>query len=418
MNVAPLGRAAAAAGGGAQWFGPLAPMPPAAPPEVAGRRFDFPPGFNMQTRPRGYEPIGFAELRALADAHDLLRIVIETRKDQIARHEWNIRPREGRLAPDDARVRRIEAFWARPDGALCWDAWLRMLLEDLFVIDAPALWCERSRGGDLLRLHPIDGATLKCVIDDWGRPPAAPLPAYQQVLHGLPAIDYTARDILYRPRNRRVHKVYGYSPVEQVLVTVNIALRRQVYQLQYYTEGNIPEALIGVPEGWTPEQIERFQLYWDALYSGNTAQRRHAKFVPGGVAKTFIPTKEPELTGAADEWLARIVCFAFSVSPQALMRMMNRATAEEATDQAAAEGMAPLMQWVKSLVDDVIAQEFASPDLEFRWKDDRTGDPAKVASIATEYVKNGIKSVNEVRGELGLDPIAGGERPTLQSPRS
>ena len=80
---------------------------------------------------------------------------------------------------------------------------------------------------------------------------------------------------------------------------------------------------------------------------------------------------------------------------------MNRATAAEASDQAAAEGMAPLMQWVKSLVDDVIAQEFASPDLEFRWKDDRAGDPATVASIATDYVKNGIKSVNEVRGELG-----------------
>ena len=75
-----------------------------------------------------------------------------------------------------------------------------------------------------------------------------------------------------------------------------------------------------MPEGWTPEQIERFQDYWDALYAGNTAQRRHAKFVPGGVAKTFIPTKEPELTGAADEWLARVVCFAFSVSPQGFVR--------------------------------------------------------------------------------------------------
>ena len=92
------------AGGGAQWFGPLEPMAPIAPPEVAGRQFDFPPGFNLQTRPRAYEPIGFMELRALADAYDLLRRVIETRKDQIARHEWNIKPREGRLAPDDARV--------------------------------------------------------------------------------------------------------------------------------------------------------------------------------------------------------------------------------------------------------------------------------------------------------------------------
>ena len=318
MAVGPLGRigTAQAAARGADWFGPLQPLAPVAPPDVAGRQFDFPPGFNLTTQPRAYEPIGFFELRALADAYDLVRIIIETRKDQLARLDWSVRPRAGRLAAGDARVRRIEAFLARPDGFNGWDAWLRTLLEDLFVIDAPALWCERSRSGALLYLHPIDGASLKRVIDDWGRTPLPPLPAYQQVLHGMPAVDYTARDILYRPRNGRVHKVYGFSPVEQILVTVNIALRRQVHQLQYYTEGNIPEALIGAPESWTPEQIERFQLYWDGLYSGNTAQRRHAKFVPGGVAKTFIPTKEPDLTGAADEWLARVCCYAVSVSPQ------------------------------------------------------------------------------------------------------
>ena len=400
----------AGAGGGADWFGPQAPMPPAAPTEVGGRRFDFPPGFNLQTRPRAYEPIGFLELRALADAYDLLRVIVETRKDQVARLDWIIRPRRAAgAATDDPRVGRIEAFFRRPDGCSSWDAWLRELLEDLFVIDAPSLWCERDRAGRLLHLHPLDGATIKRVIDDWGRTPAPPLPAYQQVLHGLPAVDYTARDILYRPRNTRVHKVYGFSPVEQIVVTVNIALRRQVFQLQYYTEGNIPEALIGTPDNWTPEQIERFQTYWDGINAGNTAERRHAKFVPGGVAKTFLPTKEPELTGATDEWLARLCCYAFSVSAQPFVRMMNRATAEEAQDQALSEGLAPIRQWVKALVDGIIAAEFGAPDLEFAWADDLPADAATLASIAAQYVKAGIKSVNEVRRELGLTPVAGGD---------
>ena len=57
-----------------------------------------------------------------------------------------------------------------------------------------------------------------------------------------------------------------------------------------------PEALIGVPDGWNPDQIRQFQAYWDSLNSGDTPERRHAKFVPGGVAKTFIPTREPVMS--------------------------------------------------------------------------------------------------------------------------
>ena len=397
------------------WFGPLAPMPPQAPAEIAGRQFDFPSGYNLVTRPRAYEGTSFAELRALADSYDLIRLVIESRKDQLERLAWSIRARAPGGAKSDPRIAVISALFACPDGVHPWPTWLRLVLEDLLVIDAPALYLRRSRDGKLRALEPLDGATIKRVIDDWGRTPSPPEPAYQQVLKGLPAVDYTADELLYLPRNPRVHKVYGFSPVEQVQMTVNVALRRQIWTLQYYTEGNIPEALIGVPDTWTPDQIRQFQGYWDSLHEGNTAQRRHAKFVPGGVAKTFIPTREPALKDPFDEWLARVVCYAFSVSPQPFVQQLNRATAETAQDTALAEGLLPLKAWVKQLCDRVIAREFAAPDLEFAWRDDAPSDPAKVASVAVYYVKAGIKSVNEVRAELGLDPISGGDHPTIQA---
>ncbi len=47
----------------------------------------------------------------------------------------------------------------------------------------------------------------------------------------------------------------------------NIALRRQLWQLDYYTEGSIPDAPIGVPTNWTPEQIKQFQDYWDTEFA-------------------------------------------------------------------------------------------------------------------------------------------------------
>ena len=59
----------------ADWFGPAAPLPPMAPPEVAGRGFDFPVGVNLRIAPRPEESVSFAELRALADGYDLLRLI-------------------------------------------------------------------------------------------------------------------------------------------------------------------------------------------------------------------------------------------------------------------------------------------------------------------------------------------------------
>ncbi len=403
---------AGAAGQGADWFGPLAPITPLAPPEVAGRQWDYPSGYNLATTPRIYEPVSFHTLRGLADGYDLLRLVIETRKDQVARLVWTIGPRSKQPGADP-RIAALRQFFARPDGLHTFGDWLRLLLEELFVIDAPALYLQRDRAGRLAALLPIDGATIKPVIDDWGRTPqpyaengATIYPvAYQQVLKGYPAVDYSLRDIIYRPRNIRVNRAYGFGPVEQIVTSVNIALRRQMYLLDYFTQGNIPDSLIGVPENWTPDQIASYQKYWDAYFDGDLGRRRRAKFVPGGVAKTFIQTKEPDLKGPFDEWLARIVCFAFSISPQGLTQQMNRATAETQKEIAEEEGLAPILAWVKDLIDQIIAQEFDAPDLEFSWSAEPSIDPQAQEAILSSYTSKGIITINEARAALGRDPI-------------
>jgi hypothetical protein len=280
------------AGKAENWFGPLEPITPLAPPEVAGRQWDYPAGYNLSTLSRPFEPVTFATLRNLADGYDLLRVVIETRKDQVSRQSWNIvaRDQTGNSDKNAARINALRNFFAKPDGTHGFADWLRILLEEVFVTDTPALFMSRDRGGRLLALMPLDGATIKPVIDAWGRVPQPYFDggklvypaAYQQILKGYPAIDYSVRDIIYRPRNLRVNRVYGMSPVEQIVTTVNIAVRRQLYLLDYFSEGNVPDSLIGVPENWTPDQISSYQKYWDAYFDGDLGRGRRAKFVPRG----------------------------------------------------------------------------------------------------------------------------------------
>jgi hypothetical protein len=482
-----------------EWMGPLRPLTPIAP-EAEGRQFDYPVGYNLNTKPRYGEEVTFEMLRALADGYDLLRLVIETRKDQIESYKWQIVPKEKAAnavkkkaqqdkrkklllqqqqqqatavtpspgqpsAPDKpfppsansaasekedqasklaaapleegtpsanpaapspvvpppgakpqgleepetdpledafgASIEAVEEFFDSPDKEHNWSQWLRMILEDLFVLDAVVMYPRATKGGDLYCVELVDPSTVKRVLDETGRTPLPPETAYQQILKGLPAVDYTRDELLYWMRNPRTNRVYGYGPVEQVIMTVNIALRRQIHQLQFYTEGNVPEALAHVPENWTADQIKQFQLWWDQLMEGNTAARRHMKFIPG-MDVTF--TKQEALKDMFDEWLARIVCFAFSISPTQLVKETNRATAESVADTAKKEGLMPLLRWVKGVMDAIISRVLGYKDLEFVWDMDEEIEPKSKAEIHKIYLDAGILDENEVREDIGKDP--------------
>jgi Putative phage tail protein len=197
------------------WFGPLQPLAPMAPPDVKGRQFDFPFGANLNYIPRAEDGISFAELRGLADALPLLRAVIETRKDQIAAQSYAVRARARGDSPDASpNIDAVTRFLVRPDRRHSFADWVRILVEDMLVIDAATIYPRYNRGGSLYSLDIIDGATIKPLIGEDGRTPDAPDPAYQQILKGVPAADFSAEELLYLPRNVRAHKLYGMSPVE------------------------------------------------------------------------------------------------------------------------------------------------------------------------------------------------------------
>jgi hypothetical protein len=116
------------------------------------------------------------------------------------------------------------------------------------------------------------------------------------------------------------------------------------------------------------------------------------------------------LKDAFDEYLARIVCFCFSISPQPFVSQTNRATAETAKAQATEEGLGPVLNWFKRLIDQIVQRHLGYAGLEFVWIDDREMDPSAADAIDVADVKAGIRTINEVRMARGLDPLPGGDR--------
>jgi hypothetical protein len=210
---------------------------------------------------------------------------------------------------------------------------------------------------------------------------------------------------MYLPKNVRSNRIYGFGPTEQIIVTTNTAIRRSLHQLEFYREGSQPDAFVGLPEEWNLQNVKDFQQWFDSLLSGRLGARRKVRFMPGKF--TYKETKPIDLKDLYDEWLARIICFCFSVDPTPFIQQVNRSTATTSKNRALEEGAAPRQRWMKNIIDRVLSENFNSTDLEFVYIEDREQDPSAQANIDVAYAKAGIDSIDEVRMSRGKSPLGG-----------
>lgn len=425
-----LGRALAisilGADAGRVLFPPQQPLQPIAQPidmAALGRVWDYPVGFNTRVTPRTGK-VPFRTLREMAapeTGYDVLRLLIERVKDKILSQAWAVVPRDKQMKPD-ARCDEINDFLLYPDKVNTFNDWARMLLEQVLVYDAPAVWLRPTRGGDLYALDILDGSLIAPKIMADGRlPPPEYGPAYQQVIKGLPAVDYVQPvpkgqpiptdpsgqpypELLYKPRNPRVDSLYGFGPVEQIMTTVWISHAREQYLLQYYKNGSTPDLMVATPPTWNPDQIKQFQQWWDSLLVGNLENRRGTKFVPDGTK--VIDTKEKALTDESDQWLIRICCFAFGLNPMPFIKQMNRGQEQTHHEEAIQEGLEPWQKWFTDFMDRIIALKFGWRDLTFAWREDDPVDPVDQAKIDASDVLSAIYHPDEIRRKRGDEPMA------------
>lgn len=405
-----------------QFFPSGMPIAPVAP-QVAGRARDFPPFINLSYTPRseqGDNAIGFKTLIRMASPADggldLLRLAIETRKDQMAAQRWSIR---GKKKNDDggAKARQFEAWLAKPDGVHTFRQWMRMLCEDHFVIDAPTIYFHATPKRPLWEI--IDGQTIKLLITaDDGRTPLPPLPAYQQIIVGLPAVDYTIDELGYYPYNLLPRRMYGCSRVEQCLITVRTALERAASVLSFYTEGTLPDGFMELPKDFTMEQVQQWTEWFNSELAGQSGERRKIRFVLEG--SKYMATKSEILKDPFDEWIARIICYCFSLPPSALVKETNRATASTTKVSAQEEGLEPTKLWFKDIMDDILVR--TGEDLEWQWEDEEIVDPVTKGSVVQGYyggttgTAKPLITLAEARVMLGFAPATPEQLLELQPP--
>lgn len=383
-------------------WGPGTPLQPyhgySTPPRVT----DYPVGVNISVRTRGsWGRMSFDTMKAIIDAYDVARMCINHKIDELRSMEPMFVAVDGFDGDADAAIDAAKAAMEFPDGEHDWLEWLGLLLEGPLRYDACALYRARNMNGDVIGLEVVDAPTIYPYIDERGRKPRPPAPAYYQLIHGTVWDWYTTDDMIYPRFRPQTDNPYGMSPIESLLLTANTDIRFQWHFLQMFTEGSIPGGFVEVPPDLSsPDQVAEWQDYWDAMVYGDQAKLHQLLAVPNGTKVTT--TKPDAFDKMFPQYLMVRTCAAFGVVPQdlGLIEDVNRANGETQVDIQFRVNTLPWVLWVQQIANRYLQRDLGLPvqmKLDTgRDKEDRYAE-AQAWGI---YIDKGIASPDEAREEL------------------
>ena len=413
------------------------------------RRYEYQVAQNINITETRLTP--FKTLRAAADQIDILRRCIEVTKAKILGLNWDItlgedaaekiiseiggaRVRAMQTARDNYTedINRLRQFWEQPDkanGLLFYD-WLNIALEEILVLDAWAIWPQKSVGGELYGLQILDGSTIKPLIDDRGMRPMPPYSAYQQILFGFPRSEFTAPteteeadgeftsdELAYLIKNRRTTSVYGYGPTERALPLADIYLRRQQWIRAEYTDGVTPELMMKTDAnfGNNPELLRAYENIFNNDLAGQTEQRKRVRLLPVGMEPIQFDGYGEKFKDTLDDYLVNSICGHFGVQPSEIGFSPKGGLGGSGFQLGQAEsseviGALPLANWVAKMISQLSYVFLGMPrELEFKFMESGREDTESNARTADINIKSGTLTLNEARSRVGLPLIEAAE---------
>jgi len=420
FKKAPEDLEASLATQGLSWGAPFPPGRPLDPffgYRQAPRTWDYSVGENVQLTPR-WKRVGFPTIKAIYEAYDVAQICVRHLINDVRSLDYNWEPIPG-IKEDVAKdIEEAIAFFDSPDKRQPFRTWLAEWLQDVLRYDAGTLYIRRNEMGDPIALEVVDGTTMIPLVDYYGRRPqdetdteepegifeGETIPAFVQIIEGLPWDWLAADDIIYLPWNPLPDSQYGLAPLEAVLLSANTDIRFQWHFLQFFTEGTLPAGFMEAPPDQSdPNQIAHWQEVWDAVMLGDQSKLRQIRWVPNG--SKFADTKADanKFNAEFPLYLMRRTCASFGVTPNDLgfTENVNRATGDTQIDVQFRVGTSPLLRHAEDVIN-LFVKQHLKLRCRIRFDDGQeTEDRVATAQAAGIYLDHGVISVDEVRQELG-----------------
>lgn len=379
---------------------------------------------------------------------------ITTIIDSIAAVPWDIVAEEG--FEDDPRiegwVKEVKEFFQNPNtnNESFEDVFVRKPVRDLLEINSGVLVKVFNLAQKMVEIVAVDASSftknpdihgmfgdrediiMQAEIVDaiipsniWTQIPAGVVTekaAYFQYgwMAGPAPVPFGKREIIWMERNQRTDEFYPAGPVQVLARTLQMLLYMIDSDLQYYNDNNIPKGIIGL-DGASDIDIEAFKQMWNEKLRSKDEfgnWRRDFHNVP---IMNFIPKFEriefssQELQVIEKQMLyMKMVWASFGVTPTELGYTEDaKGTANQIVQSKVfrKKTIHPILRLKEGkYTQQIIKEEFGYP-LKFKFLMFDIDEERQKWELYDLQASKGLRTVNEVRSDEGLEPVSWGDEP-------
>lgn len=346
--------------------------------------------------------------RNWAEHSDWIRGAVKFLKTQVSSAKWDIVPVDFDKDHSPRKQDTIRDLLNSPNPTnMSFRTFIEPIVEDILTLDAGVVEKDRSLMGDLKRLWPTDGGSIR-VSTTWDGDPEEPryfwYPDYQERAR------FANDDMIYMMSNPRTYSVLGLSALETLKITIDSELNGSDYNRRLVSSA-APDGVLNLGEEARPEDVAKFKSYWLAEVAGKGA----LSFIGGTKNPSFIPFQRSNRDMQFLEWqnwLVKKICVVFGISPQdlGLTFDINRSTGDVQQDLTENRGTRPLMLLVQDYLTEEVVWDasFGGPanNLCFRFDGLNLKESTSKANI-NKLALAGVpwKTINEARHDQGLEPM-------------
>lgn len=401
--------------------------------------------------------IDIPEIRRLA-ATPYVEMCISTIIDEIAAVEWDIVPKD-KDNYNEEHIKLIKQFFENPNvNKESFETILRKVIRDILTIDSGVFIKVFDMMGTFKQLFVYDGGTFTKNPDIYGTfdgkaeiiPSVisrdfirrdVPQATLDEVKHGAAYFQYGwitgarpmpfgMREVVYMMKNPRPDDLYGRSPMEVLLRTVQTLVYGIDYSHDYFADNYIPKGVMQII-GAQQDEITAFSDRlretmrtknevgdWRKLWHKMPIINTEGKFIP-------IQFTAQELDYISQQkWFTKLVFACFGVTPSELGFTEDSTKATEIIQGRVfrRKTIRPILNLLEYHINMEVMTEFETgaelqdgtkisgiDDVKFMFKTEDKLEEREEIEIIQMKLKNGMITPNEAREELGLEPQEGGD---------